>query len=840
MTDERMTIWQRLGLGSYRGRYLWLTISLSLILAGISLQVQNLVRTDAAQSTRQAGAQASIISALTDANQRLHQLKEVLLSFALDPVGTQPDKVRMFTRQMRFSVNHLDELSYADEPDLAETVKLLATDAEQLQRWIEALVETRLDARAWIPASRTMNELMLPQAENISSGLQNIDALLVDDPEAQTLRLKALELRVYWQQVLGETRLLIANRFGTFANDPGAGMESRTHNLEDYLARFRGSLLQFTKVADATGEGLVVVETDSIRRSLSAWLNGYRQLRVLINREGWRQDLVLLDVDITPIIERMTQRLTTSRLYLQANTQAKLLNLLDQGEQLASGIGWLAAVLIGLFGLGYLAYQRWLLKPIEHISEQLQREGRGEDANTARLPLVNETRRLVQSFGEMREQVRARERRLDYMAYHDSLTGLPNRVLFHERLNDALRTELSRGHDVAVLFMDLDRFKQINDTHGHLLGDKLLIEVAHRLRAVFRNEDLVARLSGDEFAVLLQRFGHEQELSILAQKAIDTLAAPFDIDGITFRSSGSVGMSIAPRDGATADHLIQHADTAMYHAKGTGRAKYARFTPDMLERSVAQLELENQLHTALQRKEFRLFAQPIVDCASGSLHGHECLLRWEHPDRGLLSPLAFLDTLEDIGLIREVTDWILDELEQTRATQDQVYSINLSALQLSDSGFLSHLQRRISTGDIRADNLVIEITEDTLSDDLDRITLQLADLQAIGVRIALDDFGTGQSSLSHLRAFPFDTVKIDRSFVRDVIHDEQDATLVRAIIGLAHTLDMAVVAEGVETAAQHAFLKAEGCDLVQGYLFGRPAPLLDSRLKVLPFVSERR
>jgi diguanylate cyclase (GGDEF)-like protein len=707
-----------------------------------------------------------------------------------------------------------------------------------LEDWIERLIDIRLDARAWVPASRTMNELMLPQAENISGSLQNVDALLQDDAEAQTLRLKAMELRVFWQQVLGQTRLLIANRFGTFSNDPSVAMESRSHNLEDYLTHFRQALAEFTREADATQHDLVVAEAGDIRQNLAAWRNGYQQLGVLINREGWRQDVVLLNLSIKPLTERMTQRLNSSRLYLQANTQAKLLNLLQQGEQLARGIGWLAAVLIGLFGLGYLAYQRWLLKPIEHISEQLQREGRGEDANTAQLPLVTETRRLVQSFGEMREQVRARERHLDHMAYHDSLTGLPNRVLFHARLNEALHTELPRGGDVAVLFMDLDRFKQINDTHGHLVGDKLLIEVAHRLRAVFRSEDLVARLSGDEFAVLLQHFGHEQELSTLAHKAIDTLAEPFNIDDITFRSSGSVGMSIAPRDGNTADRLIQHADTAMYHAKGTGRAKYARFTPDMLERSVAQLELENQLHTAMQRREFRLYAQPIVDCASGRLHGHECLLRWDHPEKGILAPIAFLDALEDIGLIREVTDWILDELEQTRATQHGVYSINLSALQLSDASFLAHLQQRISTGDIRAENLVIEITEDTLSDDLDRITLQLADLQAIGVRIALDDFGTGQSSLSHLRAFPFDTVKIDRSFVRDVITDEQDATLVRAVVGLAHTLDMVVVAEGVETEQQHAFLQAEGCDLVQGYLFGRPAPLLGRTEQVLPFVGE--
>ncbi len=276
----------------------------------------------------------------------------------------------------------------------------------------------------------------------------------------------------------------------------------------------------------------------------------------------------------------------------------------------------------------------------------------------------------------------------------------------------------------------------------------------------------------------------------------------------------------------------------MYHAKGTGRARYSLFTPDMAERTTRQLALENELHAAIQEEQFRVFVQPIVDCATGQLHSQECLIRWQHPDKGLLSPIAFLDTLEDIGLMRDLTDWILDQLEQARATHRHSYSINLSAVLLGDAGFMGRLLQRISTGDIHAKNLIIEITEDTLSDDLERITLQLADLQAIGVRIALDDFGTGQSSLSHLRTFPFDTVKIDRAFIRDVIDNDQDATLVRAIIGLAHTLGMNVVAEGVETAEQHSFLRKEGCDLLQGYLFGRPSPMKQPD-NVVPFSGQQ-
>ena len=693
----------------------------------------------------------------------------------------------------------------------------------------------RLDANAWLPVSQVMNEQMVPQASIIAGALQDIDILLNEDITDKSMRLQAIELQTHWQYILGEVRLLIANRFGIFSIDSVRGMTARARNLNEHLSAFRSGLQKLSQEAKARGDDFVLDDTTTIYTALNTWVKGYRRLRLLLDRDGWHQDLVLLEDEINPLIEQMDQRLSTSRMRLQANTQALLLGPLNEGEQLARGIGWLAAILIGIFVLDYLTYQRWLLRPIEHISRQLQREGRGEHADITHVPPVSETRRLVQSFSEMREQIRARERRLDYMAFHDPLTGLPNRVLFHERLSDALHNELPRGREVAVLFLDLDRFKQINDTHGHLLGDKFLVEVAKRLRATFRAEDLVARLSGDEFAVLLQDFGHQADLALLAQKVIDALAKPFRIDDTEFHSSASVGVSIAPRDGNSADRLIQHADTAMYHAKGTGRAHYSLFTPDMAERTMRQLALENELHAAIQEEQFRVFVQPIVDCTTGQLHSQECLIRWQHPDKGLLSPIAFLDTLEDIGLMRDLTDWILDQLEQTHATHRHSYSINLSAVLLGDAGFMGHLLQRISTGDIHAKNL---ITEDTLSDDLERITLQLADLQAIGVRIALDDFGTGQSSLSHLRAFPFDTVKIDRTFIRDVIDNDQDATLVRAIIGLAHTLGMNVVAEGVETAEQHSFLRKEGCDLLQGYLFGRPSPMKQPD-NVVPFSGQQ-
>ncbi len=361
MTGKHRRIWQRLGLGSYRGRYLWLTISLSLLLAGLAIQVQQLVRVNTTESTRQAGAQAASISTLTDASQQLHRLKEAVLAFILDPNRTEPERLRQISRQMKFSLDRLLSKHVDDDPDHQATVALLVTDRKKLQQQLEELIAARLDANAWLPASQVMNEQMVPQASIIAGALQDIDILLNEDITDKSMRLQAIELQTHWQHILGEVRLLIANRFGIFSIDSVRGMTARARNLNEHLSAFRSGLQKLSQEAKARGDDFVLDDTTTIYTALNTWVKGYRRLRLLLDRDGWHQDLVLLEDEINPLIEQMDQRLSTSRMRLQANTQALLLGLLNEGEQLARGIGWLAAILIGIFVLGYLAYQRWLL-----------------------------------------------------------------------------------------------------------------------------------------------------------------------------------------------------------------------------------------------------------------------------------------------------------------------------------------------------------------------------------------------------------------------------------------------------------------------------------------------
>ncbi len=814
------------GFDSYRGRYFWLSLGVGLLVIGLALWGQQTVRRMGEQSTSLAARQATIINNLIDAERATHQLREALLTFLDVPSASMGTRIDSQLKHLSFALQRLAQQQYPEYPSYAKVAATLHEDAARLGSLVDELVRVRRDPDRWVPASRIMRQQLVPANTAIASGLQNLDTALSDTGELPKLRSEVVMLRLFWQQIIGELRLLVANRFGIFDIDAQRGMQARAENIQQRLDTFEQRLLRLPSRLAQADETLLIDEVDGVIDAFNRWRNGYQLLRLLLTNDNWRRDRQILHTQIDPTLDLLQNRLTAMRIRLQADAREQLDRLLSQGDRLAKLIGLLAGGVILLLALGYLAFRHWLLRPIGQITEHLHREARGEKGDQElSVPPIHETRHLAEAFAAMREQVRARERRLDYLAYHDALTGLPNRRLFREKLADALTAGLARGRRVAVLFVDLDRFKQVNDAHGHQVGDQLLVRVAQRLRRVFRSEDIVARLSGDEFAVLLGHFGGHNEPLVLARKVLDAMSEPFFIDDRKLYTSASVGVSIAPQHGTTVDDLIQHADTAMYRAKSAGRSGIAQFQHDMLEERTHSLEMERELHVALREQQLRIYVQPIYDRSGRVLHARECLLRWEHPERGLLAPGAFLSLADEMGLMPQITDWILDQLEQRGATGNGSYSVNISSRLLHDPVFIDRLHHRVAEGRLEAKGLILEITEDTLARELEQTTLQLADLQALGVRIALDDFGTGQSSLSHLRAFPFDLVKIDRSFVAEVEHDEQDANLVRAIIGLAHALEMSVVAEGVETEAQASFLTGEGCDYLQGFLLGRPEPL---------------
>ena len=429
---------------------------------------------------------------------------------------------------------------------------------------------------------------------------------------------------------------------------------------------------------------------------------------------------------------------------------------------------------------------------------------------------------------KLAEEVEAGKAQLDYLAHHDVLTGLPNRMLFQDRLSKAI--ELARRQDgrLAVLFMDLDQFKYINDSLGHPVGDQLLQSVARRLVRCMRRSDTVSRRGGDEFILLLSHIAQPEDAAVTAQKILAALAPPHLIDQQELHISASIGISIYPEDGTDAEALTKSADTAMYNAKENGRNNYKFFEQEMNARAIHRQSIEASLRRGLACGEFVLHYQPKIDLHSHIIVGVEALIRWQHPELGLVPPLQFLPVAEDCGLILPIGRWVLRQAcLQARAWRQAglppiAMAVNTSALEFRDKNFLENTRATLRDTEFEPHYLELELTESVLMQDAEFTNSMLRALTDLGIKLAIDDFGTGYSSLSYLRQFPIDALKIDRSFVNCVTSNPDDAAIVGAVIGMGKSLKLRVVAEGVETPEQCEFLLAQHCDEGQGYYFGRP------------------
>jgi len=427
------------------------------------------------------------------------------------------------------------------------------------------------------------------------------------------------------------------------------------------------------------------------------------------------------------------------------------------------------------------------------------------------------------------------EARMQNFATRDTLTGLPSRTLLYDRVSQALAESARSDKVVAVLFVDLDRFKAVNDTYGHERGDRVLKEAARRLERCVRTTDTVARFSSDEFVIVLTGLARADDAGIFARKVLDELHRVFDLGGLAVYCTASIGIAVHPGDGSTPATLIRNSDIAMYRAKEGGRNNFQYFLPEMHQKAVRRLQLETALRGALQRGEFQVRYQPRVNVASGEVTGFEALLRWQHPEFGLLSPSEFIPVLEDTGIIVEVGEWVLETVcHQLAAWRDRgmdprPVAVNLSARQFRMAGLDRAIAAIVAEAGIEPGLLELELTESLLMHDPEETVKTLGNLERYGVRLAVDDFGTGYSSLMYLKRFPLDALKIDRAFVSDATNNAEDAAIVRAIIDLGHNLGLKVVAEGVETQAQLDFLRGCGCDEMQGFLFSAAVAPADAQ-----------
>lgn len=604
----------------------------------------------------------------------------------------------------------------------------------------------------------------------------------------------------------------LVNRLGQLPAD--------IHRLAD------GRVIHVTYRRTANGGVVITHEDITVRERLSEQLAQQHQL-LKAQEERLKTQNVQLDVALNNMVQGLAMFDAEMRIVIANDRYATLYNL--KPSQVKPGT-YLREIIEKRIANGELQgksadeVMRTTVSRLSATSESqyTTRMSDGRYIVVSSKPMSNGF--IVTTHQDITEQRRS-EAKIVHMALHDALTSLPNRVLFNERLDHAL-ARTKRGEIVATHLLDLDHFKNVNDTLGHPAGDKLLKAVTERLRTLVRETDTIARMGGDEFAILQTAIPQPADAGVLARRVIDVISEPYVIDGHQVIIGTSVGIAIGPTDGVTPDQLIRNADLALYRAKGDGRGAFCFFEPGMDAKMQERRAMEYDLRKALLAGEFELYYQPVVNLESNKISGFEALIRWRHPEKGLISPASFIPVAEEIGFIIPLGEWVIRQACATAARwpEDVKIAVNLSPLQFRSSGLVQTVVNALAASSLPPERLELEITETTLLQDSEATLAMLYQLREVGVSIAMDDFGTGYSSLSYLQSFPFDRIKIDRSFIKDITDGVGSLNIVRAVAALAKGLGMETTAEGVETELQREKVASEGCTEMQGFLFSQPRP----------------
>lgn len=849
MTNPLSNLFSRLGLHSIRQRYLFVFISISIILLLVTYLGWRYVDAVSHNQLKDIQHRTQAADAISDLVTQIHSIQINLQRFIAMPTESNNRSVDRAFQLYDAAIVKLRKNEWVkQEAALLELVFALGKDREVLDAEVQKLVNVRLDKSQWFPAMNIMQERMLNNNMQFKTALEFMIQEAGEDLKGRKkIEVYKLlnEIRYTWQLMISEFRLFVSNSFGIFSNNPELGMQSRKMNIELYIKRLDSLITQLERYKPNRKLDSVSTSTFSdLRTSHQQWAQAYTEVLQSFKNEQWRHDLMMLRENVEPLLARIKQRTSSMQLELAVANSKNITLLTRLAMNLSDYVIIFALAVIVLGVVGYIVFQRTILSPITTFAQVLKSEAVEQTADKSKLlkSKTAEFRQLTDAFNEMREQVNTREAHLDHMAHHDALTQLPNRVLLRDRLSQSIARAKRDGKMVGLMFLDLDRFKQINDSLGHDVGDKLLKVVAERLTSCIRATDTVSRLGGDEFAVVVESVINAEQIAVMARKILTAFVPPFRVEQHELHSSASIGIALGPNDDNDVDALLKDADIAMYHAKDLGRGNYKFYSAEMASQVAEHMALETQLRHALNHDELLLYYQPIVDIKSGNIISTEALLRWQHPERGLITPDDFLSIMEDSGLIRPITQWVLYEaskqyLKHKQAGYPEIrMCVNLSGLLLKGDTILDLVINAIEHTHMDPNGLTVEITEDTLVEDLHGSDQALRTLKGMGIRVALDDFGTGQSSLNHLRLTPIDIVKIDRDFIRDIPGDQNDCELVDAVIAMAHKLHMSVVAEGVETKAQLDFLAWHKCDSIQGYYYSRP---LESAA-ILELISENK
>lgn len=774
-----------------------------------------------------------------DVAELTHKLRRAFINadnalnlFLLAPTKASQNKFNAELDHAQALVAKVFKTDWVQHNSIRPKIKDLASLLTKVKTASAHVMKVRQDVNLLYPALQFANGDMLDLSRNFIAQSDIAIRYYRQFKHLNTRQSKVrdllIDIRDRWQRVINAYRIFLINRTGGLYE---TATMRQVDNVEFYYASATGLLDKLEKYNRGDKLALEVSSAiDSLQRIAPHWYTSFKKVVAIYNQGKWRADIPLINNNINPLFSAVYDKLDLLDTQLKQSSDMDVVGQARVSSAIINSQWGMAFFVLAIGLLSYIILELNFIRPIAKVARGLKAEAKGTDM--IELPDVQaaEIRDLTDAFRELRQQVHSRQLALEHIALHDSLTSLPNRTLLMDRLNQSIIVAQRRKSSLALLMLDLNRFKEINDTLGHQTGDALLQQVGERLRNVLRDSDTVARLGGDEFAVLLPNVSDTNALRIAA--AIhERLEKVYEVYEHSLYVGVSIGVAVFPQHGESSESLLQHADVAMYIAKRSNSG-ITLYDLERDKHSVSHLSVLSDLRGAVENEEFILQYQPKLDMRDSSINGAEALLRWRHPERGLIMPDDFINVAEQTGLIKRLSNWVLDtairDCQQMHQKGHLInISVNMSVWDIQDPNIGLNVTQKLEKWRLPAEYLTLEITERVMMAEPERARQALMQLENMGVQVVIDDFGTGFSSLVYLKQLPVSMLKVDKSFVIDMMRDENDAAIVHSIIELAHNLGLQTVAEGVENDQTWSWLRTWDCDYAQGYYVSHPLSLAE-------------
>ncbi|MFK5913411.1 MAG: EAL domain-containing protein [Woeseiaceae bacterium] len=816
-------------LHSLRKRALFFSAAISLLIVVVSISGYLNVKTLYDESSSSLLKREELLIRFNLIRSELLDSYKELNNFLLKPQNKQYQKnIIVSINEVLRVGGELTEHEWIHKYNRQEIADDLNLQLRSLEKDVNQLIKVRLDSNNQYPSLAVAAKFLQPNRVKLNDAF----ALAMNEMKAENTQTKRPEIyrtviqaRHLWTQVLSNFRIYLANRVGSFLE---SGLAIQEHSIDVLYEELQLNLAGLKKMA---GAGLLGFETtDAIGimlESSQGWYFGFEKIKVINNSDEWRQDAKIMNEKVSPAMDSIIEILLSLEKIVSESSKndvARLDSLADTQNKIIGVIAF-----VGLFFTAFIIFSldKLIFNPISAICQALKLEALGKRSDALPIVKTKETEDLVNAFNEMSRQVHLRQTELEYRTLHDALTMLPNRTLLLDRIEHDINLSKRNECSLGLLILDLDDFKEINDTLGHAAGDALLIDVGARLKSSLRDVDTVARIGGDEFSILLTQTNEEQA-GVIAQKILSAFKTVFLIENINVSINVSIGISIYPQHGEDVQTLLRTADIAMYVAK-RNKLGFEFYSKEADKHSIARLSLVQDFRTALASNELELYFQPIYNNITKNIVSVEALSRWQHKEYGAISPEKFVAIAEQSDLINELTNWVLDTAMQQVSQwihngQPIGIAVNLSVFSFKNSEFIGELRTLLKKHHFPSEYLKLEITESAMMENPLHAVEVLNEIHDLGIKLSIDDYGTGFSSMTYLKQLPVDELKIDKSFVIGLENDKSNDAIVRSTIDLAHNLGLTVVAEGIETAQAEKLLCEYDCDMGQGFYLSRPLP----------------